>query len=364
MQTRMMMAAVLALGLAPAAAHATCSVSQLVELKVTMNGVQPMVPVTINGREEHFLVDSGAFYSNISSGKAAELGLKLQPLPPNFVVRGIGGEITPSLTTVKSVGLAGIALHDIHFIVGGGEVGNGAGLLGQNVLGIGDVEYDLAHGAVRLMRPHDCKGANPAYWAGAKPVSTVTIEARDEHNTHTIGTVFVNGVKMRAMFDTGANGTTMSLAAAARIGLKPDSPGVRAAGYSRGIGRRTVASYILPIDSIKLGDQEEIRRTHLRAEAGDLLGIDMLIGADFFISHRVYVANGLHRMFFTYDGGPIFNVTPSAHIDDTGATVAIAPDTVAEPTDAAGFARRGAAALARREYAKALADLDKACDMA
>lgn len=340
-----------------------CSVSKLLELTITMEGLGPMTTIGINGHNERFMVDSGAFFSTISSGKAAELGLHLESLSNRLVIRGVGGEMHPSLAVVKTVDLAGVPLRNIDFIVGGGEIGNGAGLLGQNVLGIGDVEYDLAHGAIRLLRAKDCKGATPVYWSGGSAVSTVTIDQRNPQNPHTIGVVTVNGVKMRAMFDTGAGRSAISLAAAARLGIKPGGPGVREAGHVSGIGSHAVAVYVIPIDSIKLGDHEEIRRTHIQATAIGLDDTDMLIGADFFLSHRVYVANGLHKLFFTYDGGPVFNVNPGRVIDNQGSAVEIAADTT-EPTDAAGYSRRGAALMARRDYAGAIAALDKAVTMA
>jgi len=34
----------------------------------------------------------------------------------------------------------------------------------------------------------------------------------------------------------------------------------------------------------------------------------MLLGADFFMSHRIYVANGRRMIYFTYNGGPVFSV--------------------------------------------------------
>ena len=33
----------------------------------------------------------------------------------------------------------------------------------------------------------------------------------------------------------------------------------------------------------------------------------MLLGAEFFLSHRVSVACGRNKLYFTYNGGPIFN---------------------------------------------------------
>jgi hypothetical protein len=32
----------------------------------------------------------------------------------------------------------------------------------------------------------------------------------------------------------------------------------------------------------------------------------MVIGADFFMAHRIYVARSQGKMYFTYKGGPIF----------------------------------------------------------
>ena len=37
----------------------------------------------------------------------------------------------------------------------------------------------------------------------------------------------------------------------------------------------------------------------------------MLIGADFFRAHHVYVARGQGKMYFTYLGGPVFRIPQS-----------------------------------------------------
>ena len=89
----------------------------------------------------------------------------------------------------------------------------------------------------------------------------------------------------------------------------------------------------------------------------------MLIGADFFLSHHVYVANASRHMYFTYDGGPVFDVAPSRIVDQPGVPETLAEDDGPAPTDAAGFSRRAAAEAARRDYKAALADLDHAVAM-
>lgn len=348
--------------LCPAPLLADCQIGQMLELRVTMAGTKPLVSATINGHEVQFVADSGAFYSSISPGSAAELGLGLEAMSPSFRTRGIGGETIPSLTTVKSLVLAGVTIPHVQFLVGGSEVG-GVGLLGQNVLGIADVEYDLEHGMIRLMKAKDCAGHNLAYWSGGRPVSIVTVAPRNPGNPHTIGPVLVNGTSTRAIFDTGAGTSILSLSAAARAGITPSSPGVKPAGFSRGLGRHIVQTWIAPIASLKIGD-EEIRNIHIRIGDIGLDDGDMLIGADFFLSHRVYVANGLRKLFFTYDGGPVFNITPQRVVSSDGTEETVPADATAAPADAESFSRRGAAFASRKQYDQAIADFSRACDLA
>lgn len=338
-------------------ANAGCVLDKLAELPVTMAGLRPMVAAKINGADALFIADSGAFFSVISPGSAAEFGLQLEPLRRDMI--GIGGTAELSLATVKDFTLAGLPMHGIPFLVGGSETGH-AGLLGQNVFSIADVEYDLGGGVIRLIRPRSCGGADLAYWAEARPVSELDINLSSPANPHTIGTVTLDGVRIHAAFDTGAERTLVSLAAAARAGVRPGTPGVILADDESGIGRNVGRSWIAPFAELDIGG-EKIRGITLHVADIGLPDIDMLIGADFFISHRVYVANGQHRLYFTYEGGPVF-----AHpAREAAATQPPSPDPGAiEPADADAFSRRGAALAAKQDYDRAIADFTRASAMA
>ncbi len=365
--TRNLFVAALTLGLilAGAPALAGCKLSQIAELPVTMSDLSPMVTVGINGRDARFIADSGAFYSLISPGSAAEYGLKLTHAPYGMTIDGIGGDAEAWVSTVKTFTLAGYPISDVEFLVGGSETGS-VGVLGQNVLALADVEYDLAGGAIRLMVAKGCEHKVLTYWAGDKAISVMDI-ADVSTVRQTIGTAYVNGVKVRVTFDTGAATSILTLAAAARAGVKPNDPGVVYVGGTGGFGRRTVPTWIAPFSSFKVGD-EEIRNTRLRIGEIGLDGVDMLLGADFFLSHRVYVANSQRRLFFTYNGGPVFNLdsrTTTLDARDQTPKASPAPAVgAADPTDADGFSRRGAAFDSRQDYLHALADFDRACQMA
>jgi predicted aspartyl protease len=338
-----------------------------------MLGTRPTVHAAINGTDALFIADSGAFFNTLTPAAAEQLKLRLEPAPFGFSVIGVGGEAHTWLTTVKTFTIFNLEVPKVTFLVAGNDLGDRVvGLLGQNVFRLGDTEYDLANGAIRILRPQgDCKRSGLAYWANSegKPYSVIDIDFASAARPHNEGTAYVNGQKIRVLFDTGAATSILTLQAAKRAGITPDSPGVTPGGPSYGIGRRVGPSWLAPFASFKIGD-EEIRNTRLRIADVALLGVDMLVGADFFLSHRIYVATSQRRLYFTYNGGPVFNLSspPAPTPQDAAAPAPAAAGTAApsanEPQDAAAWARRGSASAARHDYEHALADLTRACELA
>jgi tetratricopeptide (TPR) repeat protein len=348
---------------APEPPAAACKVAKMVEFPITMEGRRPMVAAKFGDKDARFIVDSGAFYSTISTATAAEFGMKVDPLPSWFYLAGIGGNASAGVATAKNFSIAGVTIPKLEFIAGGSDFGT-AGLLGQNFLGLWDVEYDLPHGAVRLMKETSCARANLAYWAGDKPVSSVTLENNGDgrFKPHTMGTVMLNGVKMRAIFDSGAESSLLTLAAAKRAGVTPDTPGVVPVGLGGGVGSRRVQNWLATFDKIDIGG-EAITHPKIRMAQFDLENADMLIGADFFLTHRMFVSNANRVMYFTYEGGPVFGLSPRTVRDSEGKALDLT-NKAAEPTTAEEFSRRGAVFASNHHFAEALADFDKAIAMA
>src|SRR5262249_6504130 len=101
-----------------------------------------------------------------------------------------------------------------------------------------------------------------------------------------------------------------------------------------------------------------------RMRVGDLrdaleaLDVDGLIGIDFFLSHRVYAATEQRRVYITYNGGPVFDLRNRNNVTTQANDVSTAAAN--EPSDAAGYRRRGAAFAGRQDYEHALKDYDQA----
>jgi tetratricopeptide (TPR) repeat protein/predicted aspartyl protease len=369
---------------AAGAAAEPCKLGRIAQLPVTMENRQPLVHAAINGKDALFVADSGAFFSTLTPAAAKQFNLPLQSTE-GMLVEGVGGNSFAWMTTVKTFTIFGADLPRIPFYVFGNDVGGGAvGLLGQNVFRLGDVDYDLANGMISLLRTHgDCKKTSLAYWAKSAGVSYSEIEidfASAEH-PHTMGDAFLNGKRIRVMFDTGASFSLLSLDAARRAGVTPKSPGVESGGSSYGVGRHEVPTWVGHFASFRIGD-EEIRNARLTFGDTSMEDVDMLVGADFFLSHHVLVATSQHSLYFTYNGGPVFSLTtapatatapaptaatPSATAPgpQDAATPAVAP-AASQPQpqlDAAGYARRGSASASRRDYARAIADLSRAVEL-
>ncbi len=184
----------------------------------------------------------------------------------------------------------------------------------------------------------------------------------------------LNGTRIKATFDSGAPVSIMSTRAAGWAGVQATSPGVVLAGVTHGLAQRSyLTTWKGTFASLKIGG-EEMKNFQLRFGDIDLAdGSEMLIGADFFLSHRILVSNSQHKMYFTYNGGPVFNLDrplPPAQTSPAAQPVqaaAAAPNTGAAadtPHTADEFARRAAAAMSTRDFAAAISGWTQAMALA
>ena len=342
----------------PLLARAGCQV-ETVELPVRMAGSRAIATVGINGKPVPLTVDSGAVFSMLTDAAAAQLNLRLRPVQTTIRMEGLTGRIDARMTTVDKLRLFKSDFNHVDFIVGGNEPGAGTeGLMGRNILSLGDTEYDLANGVVRFQFPNDdCARSMMAYWAGTSPVTEVDLIANNVARAPSIRSyVKLNGKEFIALFDTGAS-TIVNAGAARRAGVAETD--WKLAGTMYGAGRGNAKLFTAPFERFELGG-EAISHNQLRVADFDLDEADMLLGIDFFLSHRIYVSKQQSKMFFTYNGGTVFALNQSD-------TVPAVPegdgpaDGASDAMTADQLARRGAASAERRDYQSALADLNRAC---
>ncbi len=137
----------------------------------------------------------------------------------------------------------------------------------------------------------------------------------------------------------------ISLSAAKGAGIDPSHDGTKSAGKVTGLAGNPIDVWVATFGTFTLGDEsvrnvklqiadmftsdtQETTGSHIRQQVGGLP--EMLVGADFFRTHRILVLFAERKLVFTYNGGPIFQTIES----DAGAQTGGSPDVgKAEPND-------------------------------
>ena len=342
----------------PTLANAAACHADMLELPVKIVGSRAVATVGINGTSVPLTVDSGASFGFLTDAAVEQLQLPTRR-SDRLRVSGITGKVDVKVTTVYKMKLLNGEIPKMEFVVGGNEPGAGTmGLMGRNMLSFTDTEYDLAHGMIRFFFPNDaCANADMAYWAGDTPVTVVDLLADNQTRNPAIRAwVKLNGKEVPALFDTGAT-TVVTTSGARRAGVAETD--LKPSGAVYGLGRGRARSWTAPFAKFELGG-EAISNNTLRVADMELPDADVLLGIDFFLSHRIYISNAQSRMYLTYNGGPVF--ARDAESRSASATPVGGPEETATMT-ADQLSRRGAASAARSDYEGALADLNRACEL-
>ena len=144
-----------------------CSLRLLATLPVTYDLVtdQPIVTISGNGRLLTFAVSTTAGFSVISPALVIEFGLTKRRQAMEAEVR-MGHVNLTSAAHIPMLHIGGISLGNADFFVGptaNGFLMRHDGVIGQDILHLFDVEYDLGHNTIKLFASDHCPG-KVVYW--------------------------------------------------------------------------------------------------------------------------------------------------------------------------------------------------------
>jgi tetratricopeptide (TPR) repeat protein len=372
-------AALSALALAAAGpAFAACQFQKIADVPVTMEGLRPTIMAKINGQDAKLMIDTGAVFGAVSPETAAKYGMKRAVAPYGATVKGVGrAQRDLRAVAADTFSFSSVGFHDTDFMVVERAGGAGAaGVIGENLMGPFDVEYDLANGMIRYFQATGCGDSNLAYWSQGLSISRLSIIDPTGILLKAVINARVDGHLIRVKFDSGASLSVLNKSAAARAGIQTTSEGVTSAGVTYGVYGAGLETFLAPFASFEIGS-EQIKNTRLRVAEITLGDADMLLGADFFLSHRILISNSQKKVYFTYNGGPVFRLdqaaqqmakaapapAPAAGATTTADTSAPPAAPGGGPKTAAEFARRASAEAARREYEPAIADYGRALEL-
>ena len=362
--------ALVAIGLqCPVASLAQCQ-AYAVGIPVKIVGHHAIATLDIDGTQVPMLVDTGVYFSMLTYAAASQLHLDVVPLPGGIKVHGPPDTIDAGATQIPRLQLLdGYTMDNTTFLVDGYQPDASAmGILGRDFLGLGDTEYDLAHGVIRLvLRSAECAAVDGVTWATpGTAVSQLALPAMSDAIVPEIrSTIELNGQKATALFDSGSR-TLVSLGAAHRVGVADGDMTRDGVAYGLGVG--SSKQWVAKFDKVTVGG-EAIDPNQLEIVDFDL-GEDMVLGIDFFLSHHVYVSKQQSQMFFTANGGPVFALDhgdPGDHDPDGPGSDWLSDEDMAHRFGAAltrggleDLGRSIAAAASSGDMDGALAGLDRA----
>jgi len=214
----------MAVGLALAsrvAAASTRAPVRIEEWPVRLMGNPVALDGAVNGRKVGIMLDTGAQRSLILRSAAVRLELPRREAKGCRML-GVGGESRVEVADVDESRIGQAARKGWHLRVAGEQDFGDAidVILGDDFFRAVDVEFELAHNAVRLLQPRDCEGVSLAYRA-SEGAGVVAIEPVNDVLPRILLAVRINGQPVRAMLDSGASFSVLTRRDAAAAG----SPG-------------------------------------------------------------------------------------------------------------------------------------------
>lgn len=275
-----------------------CEVTRAASVPVGVAGGSLTVPVQVNGITGTFLLDTGAERSIVTHDGARRLHLARDQWVAT-TTRGISGIQRYPNADPASLSLGGIPLRrrtltgDTSLVVADMPVAVDVdGLLGRDFLSVFDLDLDLPNRRLTLYRVSGCTG-HFLPWTGSyvglpfllpvdAPVIAVTIDR----------------VQLRAILDTGASSSLIATPGMYRLGLRADDLAGDPTQTITGIGPRQVVAHRHRFPAMRVAD-ESVGSPTLWVEPTHLIPIaDMLLGADWLRTRRVWISFATRQVFF------------------------------------------------------------------
>jgi predicted aspartyl protease len=261
---------------------------------------------SINGTPVTLILDTGGYETQLLPGTAERLGIALDQTGKHMY--GVSGS-----SVLYEARLKDFAIGEKHFgktrmhAIGAiaGNPGHAA-IVGVDFLLQMDLELSLAGRYIQFLSATGCDDTFLAYWD--KDAMEVPFSGFEGPTRKPWVTVELNGVKLKAILDTGAPRTSVSRHAAALAGITPDSPNVTKGRSSAGIGTELIATWQATFDSFAIGN-ETIKNAELTVRDESSRGrgpVDVVLGVDFLRAHRILFAMSQQKLYLSYLGGDVF----------------------------------------------------------
>jgi len=308
--------AALAMAAAPAALAAeNCGNLTRINTVEIVNGPnRALVPVSINGVQKLFLLDTGGDISQVSRDLVQELKLPVRE-SRGVKMLDLYGNASRDQVMIEDFGLGRMKGKDIQMMVEPNpDFARGtrfSGLLAADLMGKYDVELDFGGNKLNYYSPDHCEG-RVVYWQPSV-IAVVPITLK---YSHLVVPVTLDGHSLRAEIDTGSSNTNIGAGIAKRVfGLTAESPGaipLQAAGMPGAFGHiftglafegvqvSNPRIAVLP-DQFGKNDRDNTYQTGslIKKVDDNVDPADMLIGMDVLKNLHIYMAFGERKLYIS-----------------------------------------------------------------
>jgi predicted aspartyl protease len=275
-------------------------------MKLERHGRFFYTTITINRQNAELLLDTGSNINLLGESAAHRLGLGINAF--RGIVNGVGGERYSGEARSREVRIGDLHGKDLTLATVPDEVfiGQSDGLLGMSFLYSFDIDLDFWGGRAGLYKAiGNCGSPSVAMNAPlyGVPISRPGIDSSavnelPEQEISPVIEVSINGARLRAAIDTGADQTALFRDSARRTGIV--SADVLESTMAHGVGPRLVKADKRISAPVVIG---ELTLSNMAVDVVDQRhpeNIDLLLGLDFLTRVHVWVSRSSNTVVMQY----------------------------------------------------------------
>jgi hypothetical protein len=291
---------------------ADCSKLQIfdiIHMKPAYERLEERIPVKINGVEKDFIFDTGGSLTQVARPVAEEL--KLPVRQGNVQMYDVAGNISRDEATIGEFMIAHMLGKNVVLPVNPSAL-PADGIVALDYLHTFDADIDFTSDTLKVFSQDHCPG-QVVYWTSPASVGVVPITM---DGLHMIVPVMLDGMPERALIDSGATYSTISIPEARRLfDLTPGSADTPEKGKLN--GDDTLTTYTHDFKSLSFGDvavtnpkltlipnamgrnadRSQYVGDRTKSDKTEINVDDMIIGMDVLRKLHVYIAFGERKMY-------------------------------------------------------------------
>lgn len=281
-----------------AATGSGCGTSRVGEITVATLKNAPLVTLLANGKPVTLLLDTGAEWTILTPAVAQRIGAEAPRITFDRQVRGIGASLGTREVELRSFSAGSVAIPWRRVRVAAVNIssvfsGPLDGVLGADTLSNFDIELNIPQHRMSFYTKQTCSAAAPAW---IEPY--VRIAAGRSLSNHLFFPAQLDGHRLDAFIDTGAQLSVISLRAARALGVTDAALARDRTTVTVGAAAERIISRVHRFARLEVGS-EVVRNPEIVVADFKLSDADLVLGMDFLLTRRVWFSYGSQQIFLS-----------------------------------------------------------------